>query len=216
MVWMFFFLLGKAITLFFGIYYFNRLPLPYKLVLYLDAIAMFCEACGYYISQVKRLPNAWLFNLYMPTEVWLMSIAAILLVDSKRMKVLFGALLLLNSTYYIYSIANHSLSVFAGFSMVFGCIVLSFMYIVLLFSNSLFSSKDIMKQPIFWLCASTILYFGCDIPNMGLHNFISGRLHDYADQIQTINSVLDVIRYPILAISFILLGRQGKPELKTA
>ncbi len=90
------------------------------------------------------------------------------------------------------------------------------MYIVVLFSNSLFSTKNIFSQPVFWLCFSTILFFGCDIPFMGLHNYLFDKNPKLGDQLVNINNILDIIRYPLVGISFILLGRQHSKPLKVA
>ena len=217
---MFFFLLsffiGKFFALFIGTYKFKYLPLPYKLILLLIVIGSFCEFYGYYIFKYAHKPNAWLFNLYMIVEVWLLGIAAIYLTSNKTIKNIFLSLLILNSIAWITIITTNSIYVFANVSMVCGCSIITVMYIVILYSNGLFSGEKILNQPIFWLCISTILYFGCDIPYMGLHNYITKHLPGMAKQFDYINATLDIIRYPLVAISFILLGRRKQVDLKSA
>ena len=80
---MFFFLLsfflGKFFSLFIGGYNFRYLPRPYKIVLLLIAIASLCEGYGYYIFKYLHRSNAWMFNIYIVLEIWLLGIAAIFL-----------------------------------------------------------------------------------------------------------------------------------------
>ena len=194
----------------------SYLPRPYKLVLYLIAVAFFCESYGYYIHHILQKQNAWLFNLYMLTEVLLMGGAAIYLVNKKNVRLLFLLLLGINTSIWGYAIFVNSIYSFANFSMVCGCILLASIYLSVFFANSLFKQANIIKQPIFWLCLSTILYFGCDIPYMGLHNYLTKHAPSIAWQLDYINIILDIIRYPLIAISFLLLGRQKNVVLNTA
>ena len=152
----------------------------------------------------------------MIIEVWLLGLAAIYLVRKDIVKKVFFILLIINTIVWACVVVNNSIYSFATISMVCGCCLVTLMYISVLFNNSLFNGGSIIKQPVFWLSLSTILYFGCDIPFMGLHNYLVEHMLRLATQLTNINTVLDIIRYPLVAISFILLGRRKQVVLKSA
>lgn len=207
--------IGKIFALIVGLYYLTQLTRSYKLVLLLLPVAIFCETYGLYIA-VHHRDNAWLFNFYLIIEVWLMGLAALFFVRNKNVQGIFLLLLIIETLIWTVNLYVNTIYQFANYSMISGCILLTIMYIAVLLNNSIFSNKSILKQPVFWLSASSILYFACDIPYMGMHNFLSKYLQPSAAvKLQLINSILDIIRYPMIGISFILLGRQKQPELKT-
>ncbi len=211
----YFLLPGKIFSVFIGVYFFKYLSRPYKLVLLLIAIALFCESYGYYISKYNHAHNAWLFNIYIIVEVWLLGISATYLINSTKIKNIFLLLLATNSLIWIGIILQYSIYVFANVSMVVGCCFITVIYVIVLYTNSLFSDKAALKQPVFWLSVSTILYFACDIPYMGLHNYMIQYMPSVSKKLGNINTILDIIRYPLVAISFILLGLK-KGALKAA
>ena len=210
------FLIGKIFALILGGYYFRILSNPYKIVLFLTGIATISETSGYYISYILHDSNAWLFNIYMILEVWLMGLAAFYLIQNTISKYILITLILTNTAFWVYNIYSYSIYKFASTSMILGCIIMTIIYIMVLISNSLFISKNIFSQPVFWLCLSSLLYFGGDIPFMGLHNYLFEKNPKLGDQLVNINTILDIIRYPLLGISFILLGRQHSKPLKVA
>ncbi|MES2703439.1 MAG: hypothetical protein V4649_12420 [Bacteroidota bacterium] len=199
--------ISKFPVVFAGLYYFRQLPKPYKIVLYLLIIAIGCEIYGYYIGAIQKQSNAWLFNFYMPVEVWALGLAAIDLVPKKKAQLLFYVLLFTNTIIWIVDMYNDVYQ-FANFSMVCGSVLLTVLYMGVLVNNSLFTQKNIRKQPVFWLSISTILYFGCVVPYMGMHNYLSKEYYKVAVELAYINIILNFVRYPLVAISFILLGRQ--------
>ena len=213
---LFYILIGKLFALITGGYYFRFLSLPYKLVLFLIAIAASFECSGYYIAMHLHEPNSWLFNLYILIDVFFMGSAAILLIDNRKTRRLFMVFIFIDSIIWIMDIITNSIYEFANFAMVCNLIFSTIMFLIVLFSNSIFHSKKMLKQPVFWLSVSTILYSACDIPYMGLHNYLIIHAPVLSNELFTINTVLDIVRYPLVAISFILLGRQKQVALNAA
>ena len=181
---LFSFFIGKFFSLIIGGYNFKCLSLPYRLVLLLIAIGSFCEFYGYYIFKHLHKSNQWLFNIYIIIEVWLLGMSAIYLINNHKIKKSFFLLLIINTIVWIFTIASNSIYLFATISMVCGSSIITLMYIIVLYSNSLFTGEKIIKQPVFWLCISTILYFGCDIPYMGLYNYITKHLPNLGKQLE--------------------------------
>ena len=212
----YFYLLGKVFALIIGLCYFRFLGKSYKIILLLVAIASICESYGYYLTHFLLMSNAWLFNLYMIIEVWLMGAASIYLIDNRTLKKVFFFGILLNTIVWVFFICSSSIYVFANIPMICGCSLIMIIYTIVLFRSSLFSGQTTFMQPVFWVSISTILYFGGDIPYMGLHNYLVSNNPSLGIRLANINTVLDVIRYPLVAISFILLGRNSRAETKAA
>ena len=210
-----FFLVGKLFALTIGCYYFRVLPKPYKLILIVVLLATFCEGYGFYMNYYLHIKNnLWLFNLYMFFEAALLGIAAIYLVKNRRIKFIFLLLLVVNASIWCEVIHIHTVYLFASTSMITGSAILTLIYIIVLFDNSLFARNNILNQPVFWLSISNILFFGCDIPFMGLQNFLSEEMPKLGTKLVNINDILDGIRYPLVGISFLLLGKNKNSESK--
>ena len=151
----------------------------------------------------------------MIIEIWLLGVAAIKLMYLKA-KRLFFLVLIVYTAFWAINIAMSSVYVFASMTFISGLAILTAMYLIVLFNNSVFKSNSMLQQPVFWLSISTILYCSCDIPYFGLHNYLIANSPAIAHKLININTVLDVIRYPLVAISFILLGRQKQVVLNAA
>jgi len=209
-----YYLAGKLFALIVGLIYYKYLPRTYKLVLCLIAIASFCESYGYYIGHHLKEHNAWIFNFYMLIELWIMGLAAYFIVKNNRIKIFFVSLLVTNTVIWVICITRSSIFSYANIAMVFNLVSLSIIFGIVLLTNSLFNKEDMIKQPIFWLSVSTIIYCACNIPYMGMYSYLLAHTPVLAKQLFKINGILDIIRYPLVAISFILLGRQKQVVLK--
>ncbi len=209
-------LVGKLFAIIIGIYYFRYLPRPYKWVLLTVALSAFADGYGRYIALQLHQHNSWMFNIYMIIDFGLNSIIAILLTKGSSAKRIFAALIVVYCIGWATEIMIDSIYILANFAIVLGSILLTVMYFFVLINNSIFSNKDILKQPVFWLSASTILFCAPGIPYWGLHNYLNNNALKLAAQLSYINVVLDALRHPLAAISFILLGRQKTAVLNTA
>ena len=143
---LFYFLLGKLFALIAGGYYFKYLSPPYRLVVYVIAVAAFCESYGYYIVKHLHEYNSWVFNYYIMAEVWMMGLAAVYLVTNYKLKRMFYLLMVAASAIWIINILNYSIYVLANFSMVVCQLFMTVMYFAVLFTNGIFVNKKILNQ----------------------------------------------------------------------
>ena len=206
---------GKVFNLATGGYYFRSLPLPYKLVLFLTAAALLFECYGYYLGVHLHKGNSWLFNIYILVDAWVLGVAAIYLMNVSK-KYLFFAALIAHTIIWCVNVCMGSIYTFANFGLVSDFILLTAMYLTVLISNSVFKKSSILSQPVFWLSATIIFCSACAIPYFGLHHYLISNAPALASKLISINMFLDIIRYPLVAISFILLGRQKQAVLKVA
>ena len=210
------FLLGKSFSFIAGGCNYKYLSSAYKFTWALILVASIAETSGYILDHFAHQSNVWLYNVYMLIESFLITISAIYLVSNRIIKFVFIFFFAVNTIYWTTNIYNYSIYVFASSSLILGSIIYTSMYIFILFTKSLFTTIGTFSQPVFWLCLSTILYFGCDLPSMGLHNYFIENNPKLGRRLVNINELLDFIRYPLLGISFILLGRQQSKPLKVA
>ena len=207
----FYVIFGKIIAIIVGALYWRYLSRPYRIVLLLVVLALIFETIGYYLGHFKQQQNVWLFNLYMPLEPLLLGVASLEFIKMKKYKPIVYGLLLLNFIVWLLEILHNSIYNFASFSMICGCFLLTGLYIGVLLNNTIYGKRALVSEPSFWLCLSVILYFGCDIPYMGMFKYWG--VHKLAlIRLANINSLLDLIRYPLVAISFFILGYQQRLE----
>jgi len=205
--------LGEIIAIITGLLFWKYLSRPFRLVLILTVLGFICEISGYVITKFFHKHNAWIFNIYMPLEPLLLGIASIDFVRGPNYKKVVWPFLLINFAIWIFELYHDSIYIFASFSMICGCFLLVCLYISVLFKAIIFNNKILIKEPLFWLCLSIILYFGCDIPYMGVLRYWPR--YKSSVHLTNINQILNFIRYPLVAVSFILAARQKKEELNS-
>lgn len=205
----------KVLILSIAIYYARYLSTAYWLIVLQVAIAIFCDSYGKYLVYHNQY-NTWLYNYYMLAELWLTGSAAVYFIKKKILKqgVLF-ALLLVNMIWII-EVFHYGIIRFATNTFMSLCVVLIIIYTGVLFNRSIFTNKSIIKQPVFWLALSVILYFGCDLPYLGLNNYLVKMSMSMAEKLFLINQLLDITRYVLIGIGIFLHGYQHKKALKTA
>ena len=196
-----------------GAYYYQYLSRAYRVVLLLALIALVSEVAGQYIRHNLHEHNVWLFNLYMPLEPLFLGVVSIDLVGSRFYKKLVYCFIILNFIIWGIELYRNSLDSFASFSMICGCFLLVGIYTYTLFFISMHNNSTLIKIPSFWLCLSVILYFGCDIPYMGMFRYWP-TYKTAIIKFSNINQLLNFIRYPLVAICFIMAGNQKRLELK--
>lgn len=209
--------LCKIIPLIIGIYFFRFLPKPYKLVFYHLLIVCVCEITGYFLTQAGQT-NGWLFNFFwLLPELLLMGIAGKDLIQSKLMKNVATVLMFIGIVIWIVNIYKSGINQFANWTFIYISIMLIVIYLNVLF-GCIFNGTNLTGSPAFWLSVSVILYFSCALPYFGLFQYLNTTSRSLAKGLFYINEFLNFVRYPMVAVSFYLLGKQGlaaKQKLST-
>jgi len=198
---------GIIITSIIGIFHYRRLPQAYKLILYQVLLALTCELLAKYliIKHSSRYNNLWIFNIYLLGEFWLNGLAGRILINNKTIKKVVLFLLVALTILWSINIYMEGMVSFANWCFIAASIIQIAIYFVVLFDAALFKSQSIFVQPTFWLSISVLLFFGCDLPYFGLRNYLIGhKLNGIEHKLHTINTILSLIRYPLIAISFVL------------
>lgn len=206
LIWL---ILEKVIVLTVGIFYFRYLPLAYKLCVLQVALAIIAELGGRYINRVYHQQNLWLFNTYLLVgELWVTGFVPWLLLRNARVKQMLLISLSLISVLSLINYIADTKSIFrlqSGYILIQSvhCIVF---YLILLFQDTFSANGSLLKVPVFWLSLSAILFFSCCIPVFGLFNYLDQNYPLALKQLFGINQVFNLVRYPMVAVSFYLIA----------
>lgn len=202
-------LIGKLVVLFFGVKYFRKLPFAYALIVFQVIFAVICEGYGFYLGHILHQNNLWLFNYYwIIADIGLTGIAGILLLEKKKLKIISVILLLVTLVIWLHNIIAFSINHYAPLVKASIHIALVIIYAMLLVDRLLFTNLKLGRQPDFWLCLSTLLFFGCNIPLYGLFNYLNSVSPQTLKKLFEISLILNFIRYPLVAVSFYLIGQK--------
>jgi|GEM_PF-1243620 len=215
---------GKLIALIIGIFCFKFLFRALKIIFIQVFVALLCECYAKYLvvsfnhSSINNLHiynNTWVFNIYMLIEFILLSLAGRLLLGTKLFRIGIPVVIVLQTILWGVNIYVKGMNQFASWSFICGSIIIVAIYIAILFQHSLFTKQNILTQPVFWLCMSVILFFGCDVPYWGLHNYLDSKNLSLDRKLFIINYILNFVRYPLVAVSFLICGlNASKKHLK--
>lgn len=206
---------GKIIAIAIGIYYFKFLPNPYRYILAQVVLALLCEWGAELFVKHYHRNNIWIFNWYLLAEVWLNGLAGKQLLKNKLIQKVVIPVLVLITLIWCANIYISGMVDFANWCFVASSLMLIVLYFIVLFDNALFLSQKIITQPVFWLSFSIILFFGCDLPYFGIRNYLANKHSDIELKVDIINYVLNFVRYPLVAISFILCAYKQTDQNKT-
>lgn len=210
MLYLLFVISVKIIALTFGVVNFRNLTIPYRVIFSQVLLALFCEVLGYYLSFGAK-HNIWLYNLYwLVGELWLMTVPGIILLRRAVLRRFLFFITIITTLIWIVKIYQHGLSKFSPFILLSIYLTTLLIYFIVLFHIALSTEEKLVKLPAFWLCLSVIIYFGCNIPYYGLYNYLESKEPKLLNQLFDITLVLNFIRYPLVAVSFYLMGRQHK------
>jgi hypothetical protein len=92
-------------------------------------------------------------------------------------------------------------------------IVIVYIYLGVL-AGTIFRSNKLWLQPDFWLSIAIILFYSCTIPLYTIFNYLIRNNQVLLGKLFNIVMVLNVIRYPLVALSLYLYGRHRQKTLK--
>lgn len=206
-----FVVIPKLLVIFTGMVLYKYLARPYRLALWMVVLALFAEGTGHFISQVLLKPNLWFFNIYMLVSTGLeLLLAAYFLRPVLRRAVpwLFGAYL----AFWSWTIIRYSIFNFAVGCLLLTALLCTVLFTIILVDNTMNSEKGVVKDPLFWLCISTVLYYACDIPAISTFTVMATALMHRSRYWETIdvNDILNVISPLLCGVSFLLCKMENK------
>jgi hypothetical protein len=208
---------GKVLAFLFGLLLLKRLPLAYKFIWIQILIAIACEAYGYYLGILHHKRNVWLFNYYwLIGELWILGSAGILLNGKKIFRNIGIMLVAISTVIWVANMISNGIQSYEPWVILTIYSSLIYIYLVLLLNNVLFNKTALLNNPHFWVCISSLLFFCCNIPYLGMYNYLHDNSPQLLKNLFSITLALNFIRYPLLIIAFYFIWKIPKGSfLKT-
>jgi len=210
-------IINEALSLFIalsiGIYafpYMNRFTriLFYQLITW---ICFYLLSYGLTIYQEETgvdKNNQWLMNIHLLVEALWLNAAAYNYSHTKARKflalILFGAFL----TVFTTQVSVSGFSCFANFAMAAAGLVITILYLLILYDA--FRSKAVLwyTSPEIWACTGLVIYFACNVPYFSIFTYLNENYLNLSKSLFfIITDVLANIRYLFLAIAFFIVAR---------
>ena len=197
-----------AITV--GLLYWKSLILSYRLIIGQVGMALLCQIGARYLAVELQQNNAWVFNIYLLVEVYLLTFSAFFILKNEHAKKIILMSLVVITAHWLYALGNNDFFSLFNWFFVFSAFFIVVIYTVVLFNKAVFQNQKILLHPLFILCIAHIIYFACIIPLFGILNnlFINDMVA--AQKLYVINHVVNFLRYSLVALAFYLYGSQAK------
>lgn len=192
-----------------------HMKLPLKFILAQLILAFIVQALGIFID-IQNHENTWLFNLYIPLEVWLTGLAAYFYIKKPTIKKSLLILLPINTIVWAIIIAKKGIDNIALGAIVAESILLTTAFIYVLIELLQAQTKDsyITRNSTFWIAISIVIYFGCNIPLFSFLQYLMDVDMNYARLLFRINLILCAVRYVITGYALYLARKERKQILQ--
>lgn len=188
---------------------------PYRLILLQVGIALVAETAGRYIALQLHQHNVWLFNIYWLIDFAILGTAGYMLTANKTQKRIIPIAMGIAMLVWAATIYRQGIWLQPTWASSLMNIILVYIYMGVM-SVTLFGSGKVWLQPGLWLSISVILFSACTIPFYSIYNYLAANDPVLLGKLFNIVLLLNFIRYPLVALSFYLYGRQKLVSLKKA
>ncbi len=197
-----------SICLLTGILHYKYFEFPIKIFFYCILFAFIVEWFGFYslyLSSDKRI-NSLIYAIYNPLEFTIIGLYFYYIVNAKKTKKLFILLIIL-------VVLIEVTSTILKFSM-FKTLMIAFFFSSILslvyFKQLLDSDVNVVKNPNFWIVTG-ILFFNAGFFFLsGFVSYLSQKDLELARKLFSINHLLNIIYYSLVAYGFICQRRLAK------
>lgn len=202
-------MLEKVVVIIIGIVLWKKLNSVYlKIFFFQNVLALIAELTGFYISFQEDNNNLWVFHINAIIELWLLTLAALSLTKNSLIRKVSVFLLVSGSLLWCYEIYERGIRNWLSWFTLFHYSFLFVFYIYILITRTLFEKTSITKNPIFWVSLSVLLYYCGALPYFGFFNYMYYKFPDVMAKLSKINLVLDLVRYPLVGLAFIISSKQ--------
>jgi len=162
------------------------------------------ELMAYHIGSSGGSPIA-LYNCFGPVEFLFYMFLLREVIVGKWMKMI----IVYTAGFYtafilIYYIFIQRISIFSATTYAVGCLLITILciyYFYELFQSS--RAVNLVRQPIFWICAGLLFFYCCSFPIFGLLNYLNRAPNIIKKNIAVILLLLNVFLYSSFTIAFL-------------
>lgn len=191
----------------FGLAAFKHHNSTFRIIFIQLAVALTTESCGSYLF-INNQVNTWVFNLYLIPSTLLLGIAGIRLFATsiaKKIGYIIFALWLVGASVYFSAAGLQS---FASKLFLSSSALLIITYFYALFTVFFTTPRNTYFNPTFLLCIAILLYYGCNIPNVGLLDYLMKTDMNMARTLYRINLIMCDVQYFIISLCYYRLISQ--------
>ncbi|HVU57092.1 MAG TPA: hypothetical protein VHD83_18650 [Puia sp.] len=162
------------------------------------------ELIAYHLASTGRSPMK-MYNYFAPLEFLFYMFLLRAVIQNRRVKlfiVITAGLYLVSVLINLFIIKEAS--PFSAVPYAFGSLLIT-IYCIYYFYELFQSSRavNLMRQPIFWICAGLLFFYCCSFPIFGLVNYLSRTSPIIKKNISVILLLLNVFLYSSFTIAFL-------------
>lgn len=177
------------------------------------AVATFAELLGITLAFIV-VDNTQFYNFYWPVEFGLLLTLGQLVYPRKRWLVW-----LIASSFLVVWVSDlvrvWPTGRLATASVIWGALLLTGFYLAQLWTLAETWSADLREAPAVWLCLAVLVYYGPAAPLIGSINYFIVVDMDLASKLYGITQVLCVLKFIIMGIACLRMGRQRTANSST-
>lgn len=177
---------------------YQSLSIAYRIILLQTSISLIAEAIGFYYS-INKLNNILIYNLYIIVEVCSLIVAAYLLIESKKAKLLTLYSLLPVIGIWCYNMAVNN-TTFTSSTFFAGAVIIVTAYLYILLIQ--LPNKATVDLSLILLSLAHIYYYAATTPVLLLHEYLYSLNQSLANNILYINNVISIFSNLLIVISF--------------
>ncbi len=212
-------LTGITIALFFGVYAFRFMNSFHRIFLGQLVAYILIVMLTYIVQLIPSMNNhnQWVYNLSMPIETGILTLAAYIHFKSKKEKNLIWLGYFIFLLVFTSEIVIKGFLIFSNHGYVAECILLIVLYLLVLYS--LFIKQNIAWKhtPEIWISIGIVVYFGSVLPYLSLLQYFQEYFPEINRMLFRLITVgLSNIRYLLLAYGFWLIRRNALSKTTSA
>lgn len=183
---------------------------PFYRIIVLSVLLGFAALIGGIVLQLAAsgAGNQWLFNFYIPAETAVLLYAGSLVFRSSGAKAVLCIAFALFFATWGWQVAQTGIGVFANKAAMLESVFLVALYLFILYRHTILHDGPVYRSPVFWICCGIILFFGCNIPYIGVIHFLEQKKPVLNNRLYNLIIVLQNVRYLFIGIAFIVYRKQ--------
>jgi hypothetical protein len=176
---------------------------------------------GYVITNYQKtnnmpMNNQWLFNLYIPIEFLMLTIAVYYFISDKLIRYFISASYVVFLLLVAYQISSSGSEKFIHYSMAIGGIIMTSLFILILYKKFSSDPESWKYSPEVWSSLGLIIYFACNVPFISSLSYLNEKSPETSKTLfHYVTDNLAIIRYGMLAIAFLLVRKNKSTRYST-
>lgn len=194
-------------------FFIRRLSKPYLMVVLQVCIAFVVECIGYNL-RINLHPNVWLYNCYLLMDCTIMLYAGFLLMGKRNAgHILCGYGFFLSC--WVFEILKRPLNTFFTYTFIINAILLTAVYLIVLYKTAMAHKGPIGTLPEFWLSLGIMIYYACNLPYFSVITSLYEKCSRQAGNPLFFSLITsNNIRYIFITVSLILFATKLKETNK--